>query len=152
MGSTELSMPAHLWFNTFVATTGTEQDWHRRNAMINCLALVCKPWWQTVAPGDGPPGDTRLHRRVSFHSGATAEDMRPWWSITRTTDRAGLTDAVLIGLADRCPGLTNVNVAGCSNLTDAAVIGLADRCPGLTCVNVNGCQNLTDAARSRLPQ
>ena len=38
----------------------------------------------------------------------------------------------------------------CSNVTDAAVIGLAERCAGLTTVNLSGCSNITHAAKEQL--
>ena len=61
-------------------------------------------------------------------------------------------DAHLLELANKCRGLTHVNVGsrskrfiGC-NLTDTAVLALADSCRVLTHVNFNSCGNLTDAA------
>ena len=43
-----------------------------------------------------------------------------------------LPDATVLGLADKCRGLTHANFSGCDNLTDAAVLELADKCRGLT--------------------
>ena len=57
-----------------------------------------------------------------------------------------LTDAGIIGLADRCPAITDINVRECENLTDEAIIGLADRCPAITNIDLSYCRNLTDAA------
>merc|ERR1712086_813476 len=39
-------------------------DWHCRNALINGIALVCKDWWQAVAPTEGPVIDSRLQRQI----------------------------------------------------------------------------------------
>ena len=55
----------------------------------------------------------------------------------------------MLGLADKCRGLTHASFSWCYNLTDAAVLGLADKCHkccGLTHADFNGCHNLTDAA------
>ena len=56
-----------------------------------------------------------------------------------------LCDAVILALANGCPGLTNINVSSCGVLTDAAIIALANGCPGLTNVNLTSCKNVTDA-------
>ena len=56
------------------------------------------------------------------------------------------TDDVIIGLAQRFPRTTCIDLGGCRNLTDAAIIAIADNCPELGSLNVDGCENLTDAA------
>ena len=50
--------------------------------------------------------------------------MRPWWTIVEAS-RFDIDDAVIIGLAGRCPALTYVTVAGYNKLTAAAIIILA---------------------------
>jgi len=139
----------HLQFQAFAAAAGTHpitmMDWHRRSALVNRFALVCKDWWQAVAPADGPFMDSRLRRRIGFTGAVTAADMRPWWTVVEAVN-TNIDDAVIIRLADGCPALTNVSVSCCWNLTDAAIIGLADRCPALTYIRVCHCDNLTDAA------
>ena len=37
---------------------------------------------------------------------------------------------------------------GCRNLTDAAIIGLADCCPAITNIDVSSCYKLTDGVTS----
>merc|ERR1712166_1337714 len=141
---------SHLQFHAFAAVIAstpviTSEDWHRRNTWINCFALVCKDWWQAVAPAEGLVIDSRLQRQIRITETVTAADMRPWWTIVQATS-SNINDAVIIALADRCPALTDVDLRNCWNLTDAAIIALAKRCPALTNVSVSWCNNLTDAA------
>merc|ERR1712166_374909 len=141
---------SHLQFHAFAAAVAstpviTSEDWHRRNALINCFALVCKDWWQAVAPAEGLVIDSRLQRRIRITQTVTAADMRLWWTIVDATS-SDVDDAVIIALAERCPALTAVDVSWCKNLTDAAFIGLAEHCPALTSIYMNGCKNLTDKA------
>merc|ERR1712166_935745 len=141
---------SHLQFHAFAAVVAStpvisSEDWHRRNALINCIALVCKDWWQAVAPAEGLVIDHRLQRRIRITQTVTAADMRPWWTIVQATS-SNINDAVIIALAERCPALISVDVSYCRNLTDAAIIGLAERCPALTRVSVISCTKLTDAA------
>ena len=42
-----------------------------------------------------------------------------------------LTDAALIALAGKCPGITHADFCYCYNLTNVAVVALADKCPGI---------------------
>jgi len=149
----------HLQFQAFAAAGAsippvTFEDWHRRNAWVSCFALVCKDWWQAVAPAEGLVIDSRLQRQIRIIPTVTAADMRPWWTIVTATS-LNIDDAVIIALADRCPALTDVSVAGCWNLTDAAIIRLAEGCPSLISIDVSNCSGhrgmrycnkLTDAA------
>ena len=57
-----------------------------------------------------------------------------------------VSDAAVVALADKCPGITNTNFRCCGKLKDAAVIALAEKCHGITHVDFAGCKNLTDAA------
>ena len=64
-----------------------------------------------------------------------------------------LTDDAIIGLADRCQAITDINASYCQNLTDEAIIGLGDRCSaiigicaGMASMIVSYCENLTDDA------
>ena len=58
----------------------------------------------------------------------------------------GATDPDAIILADKCPGITQVNFKNCDKLTDTAVIAFAEKCSGLIHADFSGCSNLTDAA------
>merc|ERR1712166_224644 len=130
----------------------TNSDWRCRNASINCLAQVCKGWWQCVAPAGKT--DCRLDRRVKITASLEAADMRLWWTVVKTN--YSVTDATISALVAGCPALTNINVSGCNNVTDASFATLAAGCPGLTNVSVNyrdnlsGCRNLTDVSIAAL--
>ena len=58
----------------------------------------------------------------------------------------GITDAHVIALADKCPGITCADFGGCKDLTDAALMALADKCANFTHVNFQGCNKLTNQA------
>merc|ERR1712166_276449 len=118
----------------------TNSDWRCRNASINCLAQVCKGWWQCVAPAGKT--DCRLDRRVKITASLEAADMRLWWTVVKTN--YSVTDATISALVAGCPALTNINVSGCNNVTDASFATLAAGCPGITDVTVVHCNNITD--------
>merc|ERR1711865_340378 len=99
----------HLQFHAFAAVIAstpviTSEDWHRRNALINCIALVSKDWWQAVAPAEGLVIDSRLQRQIRITETVTAADMRPWWTIL-DANSLNIDDEVIIALADGCPAL-----------------------------------------------
>merc|ERR1712086_611200 len=140
----------HLQFQALLAATTSTRpvysaDWRRRNALVNCFALVCKDWWQAVAPAEGSVNDNRLQRRIRLTKTVTAAEMRPWWTTLDATN-TNIDDAVIIALAEHCPALTDISVGNCISLTDAAIIALADRCPALTRISVDNCKYLTNAA------
>merc|ERR1712086_848924 len=90
----------HLQFQAFAAAAASTPsgDWHSRTALINCIALVCKDWWQAVAPAEGPVNDNRLHRRIAISETITTANMRQWWTIVEGS-RLKIEDAVIIALA-----------------------------------------------------
>merc|ERR1712086_144750 len=140
----------HLQFQALLAATTSTRpvysaDWRRRNALVNCFALVCKDWWQAVAPAEGSVNDNRLQRRIRLTKTVTAAEMRPWWTTLDATN-TNIDDAVIIALAEHCPALTDISVDNCKYLTNSAIIALAEHCPTLISVDVSNCKNLTDAA------
>eukprot|EP00937_MAST-01D_sp_MAST-1D-sp2_P004759 g4759.t1 len=92
---------------------------------------------------------------VEFAKGAGAEHARkrcPGITIIDLEGCTNITDAAVEALAQRCPGITRIVLSGCTNITDAAVEALAQRCPGITIIGLNGCTNTTDAAVEALAQ
>lgn len=95
------------------------------------------------------PGLT--HASFGFCKGVTSAALLALAENGSTITRAsfyelGLTDAVVLAVADKCRGLTHVEFGGNYQLTDAAAVALADKCHGLTHVDFGSCGNLTDKA------
>ena len=89
--------------------------------------------------------------QLSASSRALRDAVRTRLSLVRKWDfPATASDTAVIALAERCAGLTTVDLSECENVTDAAVLRLAERCAGLTTIELCGCGNITDAACSRL--
>ena len=61
-------------------------------------------------------------------------------------------DAAVVGLADKCRGLTHADFDRCGRLTDAAVLALAGKCRGLTHADFSWCEELTDAAKATVKE
>jgi len=65
---------------------------------------------------------------------------------------SGVTDAGLIEVAERCPGLTSIALRNCYAVTDAAVLGVATRCPHLTRLQLANSKQITDAGLVAIAQ
>ena len=70
--------------------------------------------------------------------------------VTRVKCRSNITDTAIKALANRCPNLTSIDLAGCTNITDTAITALATHCPNLTTIFLDGCTNITDTAKDSL--
>jgi hypothetical protein len=63
---------------------------------------------------------------------------------------SGATDATIRMVAERCIGLTHLNVDRCQGVSDEGIEAIAKYCTGLVEVGVRGCVNVSAALKERL--
>ena len=74
------------------------------------------------------------------------------WPLLKCVDLAltSISDATVVALCEHCTQLRKMFIAYCDNLTDAAVLEVAERLPGLTHISLNGNQSITSNAMGTL--
>jgi len=110
-----------------------------RNAALNRLALVCRRWHAIMTDVELLDFSAPLMRCITIEEGATTRDAKPWWAVVEFESTV-IRDDDVIRMAERCPGLTEVNIAWCVKLTDASIISMAEHCPRLSNVIATGCR------------
>lgn len=53
------------------------------------------------------------------------------WQL-RLSQAPNPTDAAVVALAEKCPGITHANFGNCGNPMVATVVAFASKCPGIT--------------------
>ena len=64
----------------------------------------------------------------------------------------GITDKSILALADRCPRLTEIELAACSEITSDAIKNISKKCKNLTKINLNGCEKIDSGATFALAE
>ena len=59
-------------------------------------------------------------------------------------------DKGVIAMAEGCPKLQSVNLAGCKTISELAVCAIADHCKAIQMLNVTGCEDVTENGMKEL--